>query len=87
MLLIKSRILSKSSSLKYSISIDPVLLAFEFKCTLVPKIEISSFSIERTALFFANLETHLHFEIWKDGEPADPLLYFPELNQTNISVK
>ena len=30
---------------------------------------------------------HLHFEIWKDGEPVDPSLYFPELNQTNISVK
>ena len=30
---------------------------------------------------------HLHFEIWKDGEAIDPLLYFPELNQSNISVE
>ena len=27
------------------------------------------------------------YEIWKDGEPVDPLLYFPELNQSNISVE
>ena len=30
---------------------------------------------------------HLHFEIWKDGEAIDPLLYFPELNQSNISIE
>ena len=30
---------------------------------------------------------HLHFEIWKDGVAIDPLLYFPALNKSNISVK
>ena len=30
---------------------------------------------------------HLHFEIWKDGVAIDPLLYFPTLNKSNISVK
>ena len=30
---------------------------------------------------------HLHFEIWKDGVAIDPLLYFPSLNKSNISVK
>ncbi len=29
---------------------------------------------------------HLHFEIWKEGKAVDPLLYFPELNKTNMSV-
>ena len=29
---------------------------------------------------------HLHLEIWKEGEAVDPLLYFPTLNQSNMSV-
>ena len=55
MLLRSSRILLRSSSLKNSISIVPVLSAFEFKCTLVPKMAISSFSRLRTDLFLVDL--------------------------------
>lgn len=28
---------------------------------------------------------HLHFEIWKDGQAADPLEYFPEYQRNNVS--
>jgi len=28
---------------------------------------------------------HLHFEIWKDGESIDPLIYFPEYKKTDLT--
>jgi len=30
---------------------------------------------------------HLHFEIWKEGEPLDPLILFPEYSKTNVSIE
>lgn len=30
---------------------------------------------------------HLHFEIWKEGEPLDPLFLFPEYYKTNVSLE
>lgn len=29
---------------------------------------------------------HLHFEVWKDGSPIDPKVFFPELNENNVSI-
>ena len=28
---------------------------------------------------------HLHFEIWKNNQSIDPLIYFPEYNKTNLT--
>jgi murein DD-endopeptidase MepM/ murein hydrolase activator NlpD len=30
---------------------------------------------------------HLHFEIWKDGEPIDPMDYFPQYYDKDLSVE
>ncbi len=29
---------------------------------------------------------HLHFEVWKDGGAIDPKVFFPELNEKNVSI-
>ena len=29
---------------------------------------------------------HLHFEVWKDGSAIDPKVFFPELNENNVSI-
>lgn len=29
---------------------------------------------------------HLHFEIWKDQEPINPMLFFPEYKESSVSV-
>ena len=28
---------------------------------------------------------HLHFEIWREFKPVDPLLYFPEYSYTDLT--
>ena len=28
---------------------------------------------------------HLHFEIWREFKPVDPLLYFPEYSHTDLT--
>ena len=28
---------------------------------------------------------HLHFEIWKDNKSINPLIYFPEYNETDLT--
>ena len=28
---------------------------------------------------------HLHFEIWREFKPVDPLLYFPEYSHSNLT--
>ena len=55
MLLIRSKILSRSSFVKNSIKIDPDFSFFIFNWTLVPRIEISSFSSEISDLVFVFL--------------------------------
>ena len=30
---------------------------------------------------------HLHFEIWKDGDAIDPLVFFPEYKERDLSVE
>ncbi len=29
---------------------------------------------------------HLHFEVWKEGQPMDPMIFFPEYSKTNVST-
>ena len=30
---------------------------------------------------------HLHFEVWEGSNPLDPLEFFPEYNEKNLSVE
>ena len=30
---------------------------------------------------------HLHFEVWEGSNPLDPLNFFPEYNEKNLSVE
>ena len=52
MLLIRSKILSRSSFVKYSMEIDPDFSFLILNWTLVPRIEISSFSRDISDLLF-----------------------------------
>ncbi|MFH1851331.1 MAG: M23 family metallopeptidase [Candidatus Neomarinimicrobiota bacterium] len=29
---------------------------------------------------------HLHFEVWKEGKAVDPIIFFPELRDKNVSI-